>query len=68
MKAVILKKAGLEPLLEVVERPVPSLKSTQVLVRVAAVGLCHHDISIMDGTIRRGVPENIVLGNEPLTN
>ena len=64
MKAVILKKAGLEPLLEVVERPVPNLKSTQVLVRVGAVGLCHHDISIMDGTIRRGVPENIVLGHE----
>ena len=64
MKAVILKNAGREPLLEVVERPVPSLKLGQVLIRIGAVGLCHHDISIMDGTIRRGLPENIVLGHE----
>ena len=64
MKAVVLRNAGPEPILEVIERPEPILKSGQVLVRVGATALCHHDISIMDGTIRRGVPENIVLGHE----
>ena len=64
MKAVVLRKAGPEPVLEVVHRPEPVPKSGQVLVRVGATALCHHDISIMDGTIRRGIPENIVLGHE----
>ena len=33
-------------------------------MRVAACGFCHHDLLVMNGTLRRGVGEGVVLGHE----
>ena len=64
MKSLVLKESSAIPILEVMEVSEPTLSSGEVLVQVAATGLCHHDISVMDGTIRRGTKRNVVLGHE----
>ena len=38
--------------------------SLDVLVKVRACGLCHHDILAMQGVLRRGVKPQVVLGHE----
>src|SRR5713101_5119360 len=39
-----------------------SLKPTDVLVRIRAVGLCHTDLEVIEGSLRYPLP--IVLGHE----
>lgn len=61
MFAVRLDAAG-EPL-QTVELPVPEPAGTQVRVRVAACGVCHTDLHIVDGSqVRVSLP--ITLGHE----
>ncbi|MDC0035535.1 alcohol dehydrogenase catalytic domain-containing protein [Chloroflexi bacterium] len=64
MKALILKEPGESPDMQVVCLPEPSLTSGGVIVKVAASGICHHDISVMDGTLRRGTKTDVILGHE----
>ena len=64
MRALTLKNPGQDPLLVVESVQDPVVSANQVLVRVAAVGLCYHDIAVMNGTLTRGVKENVVLGHE----
>ena len=64
MKSLILKEPGEEPDLQVVDAPEPILVPDGVIIKVAAAGVCHHDISVMDGTLRRGTKKNVVLGHE----
>ncbi len=64
MKSLILKESSPVPLFEIVEVSEPILSGGEVLVRVAATGLCRHDVSVMDGTLRRGTRKNVVLGHE----
>ena len=47
-----------------VDLPVPQPGPGEVLVRVAACGFCHHDLLVMNGTLRRGVTPGVVLGHE----
>ena len=64
MRVLKLKHPSNDPLilLESVDEPV--ISSNQILVRVAAVGLCYHDIAVMNGTLTRGVKDNVILGHE----
>ncbi len=64
MRALMLEEAGTPPRLSVVDLPVPRPGPGEVLVRVAACGLCHHDLLVMNGTLRRGVRPGVVLGHE----
>ena len=64
MKALVLEQPGPEPRLTVRDIPVPQVSSDRVLVRVEACGLCHHDLLVMRGILRRGVKEDVVLGHE----
>lgn len=64
MKALVLESPGEEPSLAVKEVAVPDLGPRDVLVKVAACGLCHHDVAVMQGLLRRGVKPQIVLGHE----
>ncbi len=64
MKSLILKEPGENPELQVVDLPEPTLVPEGVIVKVAAAGVCHHDISVMDGTLKRGTKRNVVLGHE----
>lgn len=64
MKALVLETPGEPPSLAVkeVHTPIPGLH--EVLVRVAACGLCHHDIAVMQGLLRRNVKPHMILGHE----
>lgn len=60
MKALLLSKYGQ---LEVAEVPVPSIARDELLVRVAACGICGSDVHGYDGSSGRRIPP-IVMGHE----
>ena len=64
MKALVLEGPGAEPSLSVQEVPTPEPGPHDALVEVAACGLCHHDIAIMQGVLRRGVKPDLTMGHE----
>jgi len=51
---------------EVVERPVPEIKSGEVLIKIRATGICYTDMSILNNKYkgRKPVPIPVVLGHE----
>ena len=60
MRAVVLPGARQDLVVE--EIPVPSPRAGEVLVRVAACGVCHTDLHVINGDI--GFPTPCVLGHE----
>ena len=60
----MLEDPGTPPKLLVADLPVPQPGPDEALVRVAACGFCHHDLQVMNGTLRRGVAPGVVLGHE----
>ena len=64
MKALVLEQAGPNPRLTVADLPLPSVGDFDALVQVAACGFCHHDLLVMEGTLRRGVQTPLVPGHE----
>ena len=64
MKALVLEAPGDEPSLALRDVAVPTAGPHDVLVEVAACGLCHHDVAVMRGLLRRGVKQGIILGHE----
>ncbi len=64
MKALVLETGGSEPDMAVKDVQIPELSSHDVLIEVAACGLCYHDIAVMQGTLRRGVKPDVILGHE----
>ena len=64
MKSLILREPGPKPEFQIIDLPEPTLVPDGVIIKVAASGVCHHDISVMDGTLRRGTKEDVVLGHE----
>lgn len=64
MKALVLETPGDPPRLSLRHSPRPSLGPHDVLVQVAACGVCYHDILVMRGILRRGVKPQVVLGHE----
>ena len=64
MKALVLQQAGPNPRLTVTDLPLPSVGDFDALVQVAACGFCHHDLLVMEGTLRRGVQTPLIPGHE----
>lgn len=64
MKALVLDQSVQPPLMSVLEIPMPELGPHDVLVKVAAAGVCYHDILAAGGILRRGISPNVVLGHE----
>ena len=64
MKALILLESGTLPRLEVVDLPIPTPGTGDVLIKVESCGFCYHDYLIMLGLLRRGVKDDVVLGHE----
>ena len=64
MKALVLNSEAEPPRLELRDIALPALGAGDVLIRVAACGVCHHDVAVVDGTLRRGVKPDVVLGHE----
>ena len=68
VRAAVLREAGLPPPyaesgpLEVMELDLDPPGPGELLVRVRAAGLCHSDLSVIDGSRPRPVP--MVLGHE----
>ncbi len=61
MKAAVMRSTGEPLVIENIELADPA--AHEVVVRIAAVGVCHSDLHIIDGTIPIEPP--IVLGHEP---
>ncbi len=61
MKAAVLRARGAALAIEEIE--VDRAGPHEVLVRTAAVGVCHSDLHVMEGAIP--VPPPVVLGHEP---
>jgi len=64
MKALVLQKAGESPQLMLEDREIPVIEPREILIKVHACGFCYHDVLVMQGILRRGVKEKIVLGHE----
>ena len=64
MKAVVLEQPGSPAGLRLQEVETPRPGPREALVKVAAAGVCHHDVAVMRGQLRRGVKERLVLGHE----
>ena len=64
MKALILLESGTVPRLEVVDLPIPTPGTGEVLIKVESCGFCYHDYLVMLGLLRRGVKDEVVLGHE----
>ena len=64
MHALVLDQSTQPPLMSVIEMPTPELGPHDVLVKVAAAGVCYHDILAARGVLRRGISPNVVLGHE----
>lgn len=64
MKAVVLKELGSPQGLRLLDIPDPVLGPDDVLVRVRACGVCHHDVAVMKGLLRRGIKNRVILGHE----
>ena len=64
MAALSVVETGRPPALAMVNRPVPTPAPGEALLRVDACGFCHHDLLVMDGTLRRGVAPGVTLGHE----
>src|SRR5271167_3686857 len=68
VRAAVLRTIGLSPPyaqsrpLEVVELDLAPPGRGEVLVRIAAAGLCHSDLSVIDGSRPRPMP--MALGHE----
>ena len=61
MKAAVMRSTGKPLTIEDIEISNPG--AHEVIVRIAAVGVCHSDLHIIDGTIPIQPP--VVLGHEP---
>ncbi len=64
MKALFVERPGAPPALGVRDVPTPRPGAGEILVRVAACGMCRHDVAVMSGLLRRGVRHDVVLGHE----
>ncbi len=64
MQALVLDQSVQPPLMSVQDIPIPELGPHDVLVKVAAAGVCYHDILAAGGILRRGISPNVVLGHE----
>ena len=64
MKALVLNSDRETPYLELRELAAPSPRANEALVQVVACGVCYHDVAVVEGTLRRGVKPDVVLGHE----
>ena len=64
MRAIVLHDPGGPSPLRLDDLPTPACPAGHVLVRVRACGVCYHDVVVAQGTLRRGIKPNLVLGHE----
>jgi acryloyl-coenzyme A reductase len=62
MRAVVMDRTGGPEVLRISEVPIPTISPTQVLIQVAATGICGHDQADRSGLTTVALP--VVLGHE----
>lgn len=65
MRAIVIRESGPADTalrLENVPDPVPG--AGQVVVQVAACGVCFHDVAVRNGTLRAGIAMPLIPGHE----
>ena len=62
MKAIVFHQHGGPEVLKYTDAPDPKINATEVLVRMVAAGVCHSDVSVMNGTIPWPAPS--LMGHE----
>ncbi len=64
MRAAVIRAAGDADALRIEDVPVPALRANDVLIRVAACGVCFHDVVTRNGVLRRGISMPLIPGHE----
>lgn len=64
MKAIVVRQPGGGEVLSLEEVPDPVPGAKDVLIKVAACGVCFHDIVTRNGTLKAGVKMPCILGHE----
>jgi D-arabinose 1-dehydrogenase-like Zn-dependent alcohol dehydrogenase len=64
MKAMVVRRPGGVEVLSLEDVPDPDPGPQDVVIRVAACGVCFHDIVTRNGTLRAGVKMPCILGHE----
>ncbi|MFZ4760154.1 MAG: alcohol dehydrogenase catalytic domain-containing protein [Burkholderiaceae bacterium] len=64
MRAAVIRAAGDAEVLRIEDVPVPTLRPADVLIRVAACGVCFHDVVTRNGVLRRGISMPLIPGHE----
>ncbi|HZZ01739.1 quinone oxidoreductase family protein [Paraburkholderia sp.] len=64
MRAIVQEETGTADVLTLQEIPEPEVRPTDVLIRVAACGVCYHDVVVRNGVFRRKVHLPLVPGHE----
>jgi len=64
MQAVVQRTTGGPDVLLFEQLPRPRVKARDVLIRVAACGVCFHDIVVRNGTLKKGVELPVIPGPE----
>ncbi len=64
MQAVVQRTTGGPDVLLFEQLARPRVKARDVLIRVAACGVCFHDIVVRNGTMKQGVDLPVIPGHE----
>ena len=64
MKAIVQNQTGGPEVLVLQEVPEPELRPADVLIRVAACGVCYHDVVVRNGVFRTRVHLPLIPGHE----
>ena len=64
MKAMVVREPGGVEVMRIEQMPDPTPGAKDVVIRVAACGVCFHDIVTRNGTLKAGVKMPCILGHE----
>lgn len=64
MKAIVQRGTGTPDVLALEDVETPEMRPADVLIRVAACGVCYHDVVVRDGAYRKGVNLPLIPGHE----
>jgi len=64
MRAVVINEPGSVDVMKLQDINKPRASGSDVLVKVHACGICHHDLLVRDGTLKRGISMPLILGHE----
>lgn len=64
MRAMVVDRPGGPDSLRCEEVPIPPIGPTDILIKVAACGVCFHDVVTRNGVMKQGVEMPVIVGHE----